>query len=146
MFRGAVSIGDFLYENNVVLGPAVFDAHDWYEVADWCGVIFSPKIQLWLESALETEIRKESSDAIGLFEYSIVRYDVPLAHCDNKKETKEFWVIAWPSHYFSKGIKSPAGPLGNLSNNLYKIPFSKMGEPKFKNTVDFFRWYGKRNL
>lgn len=141
LFRGSVSIGDFLYGDNVVLGPAVFDAHDWYESADWFGIILSPKIQLWLESALETEKRKESHDAIFFFEYGIVQYDVPLTHREKEKE-KKFWVIAWPAHYYDEWIKTPAGPLGNLSKNLYNIPISKMGEPKFKNSIDFFKWYG----
>lgn len=141
LFRGSITIGDFLYGDNVVLGPAVFDAHDWYESADWFGVIFSPKIQLWLESALEIEKRKESHDTISLFEYGIVQYDVPLTHREKEKE-KKFWVIAWPAHYYDEGIKTPAGPLGNLSKNLYKIPISKLGEPKFKNSIDFFKWYG----
>ncbi|MEN6394864.1 MAG: hypothetical protein ABFC78_00060 [Methanoregula sp.] len=144
LFRGSVSIGEFLYENNIVLGPAIFDAHEWYESADWCGVLLTPKIQLWLESALEEEKRKESSDAIGLFEYGIIHYpNVPLSHRKNKKESEEFWVIAWPAHYYYMGKKSPAGPLGDLSKDLYKIPISKLGETKFKNSIGFFKWYGK---
>ena len=36
--RGAITIGEFDYWNNVIIGPGVDECASWYEQADWLGV------------------------------------------------------------------------------------------------------------
>ncbi len=145
LFRGCISVGEYVTEKNTVLGPALFDANDWYESADWFGIIFSPKAQLWVESVLEENSRKskhKESAGLGLQEF-LVPYDVPLSHCSGSKNSKRFLTIGWPEAYDKTGEYEKMDETGreNLLNDLFKIHQSKEGESKFKNSIDFFDWH-----
>jgi hypothetical protein len=157
LFRGCIAVGKYIAEKDTVLGPAIFDAHDWYDVANWFGIIFSPKSQLWLESIFEEE-KSKNAVAESLekeFFKMLVRYDVPLVHVSNIPNPKEFWVIAWPCLYYShikRGERSmpviqekpKETPREILLKQLFNISETKNAEPKFKNSIDFFDRYGKK--
>ena len=145
LLRGCISIGKYIKNENIVLGPAIFDAHDWYESADWFGIIYSPKSRLWIDSEIEKEkLEKKDDSLLGLFELSTVKYKVPLVRNRNEIPTKEFWAIAWPSFYSSQ--KPHLGKFGFLTEELFEMPMSKEGESKFQNSIDFFKWYEKESL
>jgi len=150
LYRGCIAIGDYIFEKNTVLGPAVFDAHDWYESANWFGVILTPKTQLLLESLFEKENRKTKDKSDEELEQQLsrllVRYEVPLSHCASMQNTKEFWSVAWPFWYFNplKEEITEESPREVVLKDLFKISQSKDGEPKFKNSIDFFDWYHEK--
>jgi len=160
LFRGCIAIGDYISEKNTVLGPAIFDAHDWYESANWFGIIFSPKAQLWIEAVFETQHRKKKKTQIddlieGELEKTILLYDVPLSHPFDSQDTKKFLTIGWPFSYYVQveysawslvgqgAEKTEETPREILLQQLFKIKESKEGEPKYKNGIEFFDWYGK---
>lgn len=48
--RGAITIGEFDYWNNVIIGPGVDECASWYEQVDWLGVIFAPSAQFVIDA------------------------------------------------------------------------------------------------
>lgn len=40
--RGAISYGDYTFEDNIMVGAAVDEVASWYETVDWIGVIYTP--------------------------------------------------------------------------------------------------------
>ncbi len=145
LFRGCISVGEYITEKNTVLGPALFDANDWYESADWFGIIFSPKAQIWVESVLEEKKRRskhKQTAGLGLQEF-LVPYDVPLSHHSGSQTSKKFLTIGWPETYNKSAEfeKIDGTPRENLLKDLFKIDQSKEGESKFKNSIDFFDWH-----
>jgi hypothetical protein len=49
MFRGSLSLGDYVDKDSVVLGPAISDAAAWYEELDMMGVVLTPHATLALK-------------------------------------------------------------------------------------------------
>ena len=153
LFRGCISVGDYIFEKNdlgtTVLGPAIFDAHEWYESANWFGVIFSPKSKLWVDSVIEEEKRKPryNSSEISLknLEKELVLYDVPLSHSSTGENTKKFLSIAWPVKYFSSTDKQQDTPRDALLKDLIKIPQPEIAKPKFQHSLDFFDWFSENH-
>lgn len=155
LFRGCIAVGDYIIEKNTVLGPALFDAHDWYESADWFGIIFSPKAQLWAETIMEENKRKSKNNQAagdGLNEF-LVPYDVPLSRGSGLQTSKRFLVVGWPESYDRTGKYQNSGRTAreNFLIDLFRISQTKEGESKFKNSIDFFDWhtqefYGKRRI
>ncbi|MCL5957975.1 MAG: hypothetical protein M1358_01445, partial [Chloroflexi bacterium] len=47
--RGAVSVGNFHQSEALLIGPAVDEAAEWYEKADWIGVSAAPSLGFGLE-------------------------------------------------------------------------------------------------
>lgn len=139
LFRGCITVGNYLYDENSVMGPAIFDAVEWYEAANWFGVIVSPKSQLWIESVL-SKYDKEYGKNEALYP-TLVLHEVPLSHFSNPSTEKKLWTVPWPHMFFLKdfpfGSKSLA-PRENFLNMLYNIPQTRETEPKFKNSIDYF--------
>ena len=48
--RGAITIGEYAYWKNVIVGPGVDECASWYEQADWLGVIFAPSAQFIIDA------------------------------------------------------------------------------------------------
>lgn len=44
--RGAISYGEYIVQDNIMLGYAVDEAASWHESTDWIGVILSPSAQM----------------------------------------------------------------------------------------------------
>lgn len=68
-FRGGISFGDFLEDNNSIMGDALIDAAEYYELPDWIGISLTPSAYkiIHLKKLLNTKIAKNFID-----------YDVPL--------------------------------------------------------------------
>lgn len=50
LFRGVITYGDFYLENNVLVGPAIDEASQWFEKADWMGCHLAPSASLIVET------------------------------------------------------------------------------------------------
>lgn len=62
--RGAFTVGQFNYTNNIMIGPAIDEAASWHEMADWIGIILAPTAQFEYESSKQLE--------------KIIKYTIPL--------------------------------------------------------------------
>ena len=142
-FRGCISIGDYVSakHNKTILGPAIFDANSWYNSADWVGIIFSPKAQLWLSKHLEMNYKKGNDPASSMWKANICEYDVPLTeHAMSRNSNERLYVLGWPSaYYFHSTPDFP--PTQVFFKQLFDMSMPKGTESKFKNTVDFFKKY-----
>ncbi len=62
LLRGAISRGLFYRERPMIIGPAVDDAAEWYEAAEWMGIMLTPQTSFFVDKLLLTnqvsEIRK----------------------------------------------------------------------------------------
>jgi hypothetical protein len=142
-FRGCISVGEFLWEDNdaKILGPAIADANNWYTSADWFGVIFSPKATFWVSTLLnESSPQDLLTKMLSTF---LCSYNVPLKESNNsQKWEEELFVVGWPVifYYFSPPEISPQQIFYRA---LFELPMPKGTESKFKNSENFFIWYGK---
>lgn len=53
-FRGAISYGQYYFNDkqNIIMGPALDEASEWYETVDWIGIILSPSAEYAVEMYL----------------------------------------------------------------------------------------------
>jgi hypothetical protein len=132
LFRGSISVGEYITEKNTVVGPAVADAAAWYEDADWFGVTLTPSLEFHLISLIESEYGKEKVD----FEKWFVEYPIP-----RKMGNKRQWCVSWPYKIWES--QKPPSPKSTLSTMLWDFPKPKGTETKYQNSFQFFLWYGK---
>jgi hypothetical protein len=142
LFRGCITVGDYLYEENTVLGPAIFDAARWYEAADWLGVIISPESQPWFDSIFENDTEKKIMHRF--LENFLVRYKVPLSHPDTHQTTQELWSVGWPTTVYRRSQENKKSPLIYIRHLLSEFQKSKKGKSKIKNSLDFFDWHYRK--
>ncbi|MDR1019791.1 MAG: hypothetical protein LBL73_03450 [Synergistaceae bacterium] len=57
--RGALSYGEYMVKNNIMLGYAVDEAASWHEVTNWIGVVLTPSAQM--------KIKNEKLQAITMY-------------------------------------------------------------------------------
>jgi len=53
LFRGAVSLGRYLEKQDILLGPAVTDAANWYDRSDMIGVMLTPATSHYLNAVCD---------------------------------------------------------------------------------------------
>lgn len=134
LLRGAISIGEYVTKENTVIGPALADAAQWYNDADWFGIILTPT----LEFHLLTCIYSDNKNRIHYFEQWFVNYNIPW-----KGESKrKMWCIAWPYKLLLND--SIENSLCILSTMLWDFPKPKGTENKYYHSYKFFKWYFKK--
>jgi hypothetical protein len=157
-YRGAISVGNFLWEdfNKCILGPAIADANKWYDATDWLGIIFSPEAHFWLSSLIEkNKNNQEAALLMTCFNNFICEYKVPFKpplkeSLNSYNNSGNFFVVAWPSNFYFCHIKNENSE--KLSDRwlfdklLSDIPKPKGTELKYKNSENFFNWYGTEIL
>lgn len=130
LFRGAISIGEFYeyVEKNILIGPAIDDAAEWHQMANWSGILFTPtaknKINL---NAIQN--KKE----IPLM-YT-VPHEVPLQN--GKLDT---YVINWAYGYKNNHLKEKRSLeyIKSLFYSAYEnVNIDKTIEVKYSNTEKF---------
>ena len=77
--RGAFTLGDFNYNNNIMIGPAIDEAASWHEAVDWIGIILAPTAQF------EYDLTKKPS--VNICEYK----SIPLKNI----KTKIKYCVKW---------------------------------------------------
>jgi len=131
LFRGSISLGKYLEEGNIVLGPAVFDAAAWYDKLEMIGIIATPRTTVSLKSVFLHEFNGNSSGAWGdgIFD----KY--PL----KTKDQIELYALNWPSYldFDSELTKKSTEVLFYQLIRTFPMPFGT--ESKFQNTELFFQ-------
>jgi hypothetical protein len=158
-FRGAISQGEYIVnmssQNVTILGPAVDDASDFFEKADWIGVIQTPDCERKYLSYLNTTAERESvrlgrvislNDVIQHYRFLFWRYPVPLSvkkteffssQKDSFSLKKDFFVSSWPVMACKKE------PEVSISNILLEKSISEkpQHQTKYYNSYQFLEWY-----
>lgn len=152
LFRGSISVGKFIVYDHIILGDAVFDANDWYNTADWFGILFTPKSQQFIDSVLTSEKLKNDESLQRVLRYFNTSltcpYKVPLNHRKNNNNDSTFYTILWPLTlvfyhilYRSEVSKPGFTLFAVLLGRLDKAPISSESISKFGNSIDYFKWY-----
>jgi hypothetical protein len=153
-FRGAISQGEYVVnisnQNVTIIGPAVDDAADFFEIADWVGVIQTPNFQKKYSSYLETIAKKDSfrlglsikvDDVIEKYKFLFVKYPVPLSVKKvNKSDSpirKVFFVSSWP--VMACKIESEISIFNILRKKAISEPLDY--QSKYSNSYWFLEWY-----
>ena len=142
LWRGAVSFGEYVQENGTVLGPAVNDAANWCEKADWIGIIATPSCGmrlLALEEFYKESVEGKNSPWPSKLGRVYTKYEVPM----KGGVIEALWVICWPYKYFAQTTGADwklEGKLAFLRDiGRFMIPLGT--ENKYKNTIEFFEWF-----
>jgi hypothetical protein len=93
LFRGALAIGEYLESEDAVLGPAILDAAQWYDMPDMLGVIATPSAMFFVQSLLADKAAIESWPA-GAAEGMGVSYTVPLKNGRNVLTNVADWTFS----------------------------------------------------
>jgi hypothetical protein len=158
-FRGAISQGEYIVnmsnQNVTIIGPAVDDASDFFEIADWVGVIQTPDCEKKYTSYLTTIAEKESKrtgvaknleDVIYDYRFLFVRYPVPLSiknldffslKQDSLSLTKKHFTSAWP--VMACKIESKISILNILLSHL--ILEKPEHQSKYYHSYLFLEWF-----
>jgi hypothetical protein len=91
LYRGAVAIGNYIERANVVLGPAVADAANWYERPDCVVVCLTPTASNHVKYFVQDPNDLTKIDEVPLGG-SLVWYELPVSGGD----TFETYVVNWP--------------------------------------------------
>ncbi len=126
--RGCVAEGGYCTgTESLVLGEAVDEAIEWYERAQWIGIMATP-------SAVSVLNKMEKMDAVGLdamHEY-YARYDIP-----SKTGADSAWAVNWPRQCEATGEGGGAeGMMQIVKDGLRRSP-DERAERKWLNTGKF---------
>jgi hypothetical protein len=140
-FRGAISYGHYIQKGSTFIGPAIDDVAEWYNVADWIGVISTPKTSYRIDgfAALKLVLREIGNKDIPCF----IKYQVPA-----KAEPLYFSLnsLNWPAYFETRLAGVPDGVCGTLKTMrdffADQAPFNAAVFQKFENTLRFVEvWY-----
>ncbi len=136
--RGAMSAGWFVLNEKRILGPAITDARDWYEEADWIGVVATPTLGMKL-CLYEEKYRQANDDRCSIFPY-FTRHEVPL----KGGRKKPMWALSWPRAYIEKHKDRKLLPRLHFLSDMAEFQIPRSASSKYKNTVDFFDAYSRQ--
>lgn len=125
LFRGSLSLGDYIEHENAVLGPAVFDTAEWYDKLDMIGIITTPKTTIALKKILPKNLR-------------YYRNEVVLDSYPTKTGTPtKTFALNWPA-YLNLGKNRMETPEQRFYKYFNKFPKPVGTRSKFDNTEQFF--------
>jgi hypothetical protein len=130
LFRGSFSLGEYLEDGNIVLGPAVFDAAAWYDKLEMIGIIATPRTTMSLKSIfLQRDTTAISSWISGVFD------EYPLKGGGQI----ELYAINWPAALEGDDRdpkrETEKSRFYRLMRN-FSVPLG--AESKLQNTEQFF--------
>lgn len=136
MFRGALTVGQYIERDEVVLGPAVVDAANWYEELECAGIMITPSGAYQVRHYYESEFPGMLEASCGT--NHLIKYNIPT-----KNGLIDGFMLSWPESikfyntekdenlmaWFYRVIKGFSIPLGT--------------EQKYKNTENFIDHFVK---
>lgn len=124
-FRGCLSAGRFYRSENMIIGPAVDEAAEYYRLPEWSGISTCPNASKILTDAEEMKA--------SLYDF-FIQYDLPLKNMIEKNG----WALNWPKSQTKDQAENE-----NLRQILYNESMMVNGISayfKIKNTLDFYHW------
>jgi len=143
--RGAVTFGTYYRSGNIYVGPAIDDVAEWYNKANWMGVILTPSATMSLEAGY-CDINFETlQKTLNKF---WIKYPIPLKKFLNKKNNITLYALNWPNHliFVKKGLEKSSPKIKNKSSfSIILQILSEQGNvgpsicDKYDNTICFVR-------
>jgi hypothetical protein len=115
-FRGVMVLNAFSRSPRMLIGPAVDEAAQFHEKADWIGISISPTTQSILQSTSPETPSK-----------LLVKFPIPQKQGSNLE-----WAVNWPIQDKSRGCWR----ILNEKASMYRNDPLKF--IKYKNTIDFY--------
>jgi hypothetical protein len=149
--RGAISVGEYLYEespgNVTIIGPAVADAYKYHNIAVWVGVIQTPAFRSEYLALLKSVAEREGKTIDEVIEYHRFLYvpiNIPL-HSDEKgNETlskEKFFAVSWPQLTYQIQTNGGDRIIEILTDETHRQGNNKY-KSYFENSLKFAEWYG----
>jgi hypothetical protein len=135
LFRGAFAIGDYIESENAVLGPAVIDAAQWFEMPDMFSVIATPNAMFAIERVLALET-SDDEWPVGARESMGVAYDVPLKSGKVVRTNAVDWTFSAKVRSKNAWHSIETWFFTALKDNLV----SPDVEAKYRNSLEFLRF------
>ena len=143
--RGTISYGNYIFdishENVTVIGPAVTDAYNCHDHADWIGLIQTPSCQEGYISLLKIIAEKDNqplATVIDFYHFLFILYQVPLREKNIfNVSSLEFFSVVWPQMAIRIEEKKSISKI-LLNKCLSEDPRYKS---KYCNTYAFLKWY-----
>ncbi|WKT57180.1 hypothetical protein QVH35_06985 [Candidatus Nitrosotenuis chungbukensis] len=130
-FRGCISIGDFFPDPNIVIGKAIDDAAQYYQMPEWIGVSITPGSHKSISSI------NSILDEQKLF----VEYDIPLKNTIEKHGL----ALNWPNDFanmdekLENSTEEPSQTLIELVENNIENSDDITVSFKWHNTLNFIK-------
>jgi hypothetical protein len=124
-FRGVLSMGYFsqsVSSARMLIGPAVDEAANLYEAADWIGISLSPSTRWILENSVDDTGTRSN--------LAIIDYNIP-----KKTGTKLTWAVNWTE--FDRSRRYWNILVGKAISYAQTKEYHKY--IKYQNTLDFYR-------
>ncbi len=124
-FRGCLSAGRFYRSENMIIGPAVDEAAEYYRLPEWSGISTCPSGSKILTDAEEMKA--------SLYDF-FIQSDIPLKNMIEKNG----WALNWPKSHSEDQTENQ-----KLRQILYDESRMANGISayfKIKNTLDFYHW------
>lgn len=86
LFRGAFAIGEYIETEDIVLGPAIIDAANWFEKIDLIGISATPQTKYQIESRIYNSHFNTKSGSI------LLQYNIPIKN----NNTVSSLIFNWP--------------------------------------------------
>ncbi|MGI0047332.1 MAG: hypothetical protein ACREBB_09130 [Nitrosotalea sp.] len=125
--RGAISMGKFRQTESMIIGPAADEAVEWYESADWMGVMLTPTSSFTMDKLIH-----EKYESIYFKKYNIPFKD---------GQRRELWALNWPAyiHTIMKDfILDKRDPKSAILESFSYSPSDPSTFSKYANTMTFF--------
>lgn len=132
LFRGSLSLGEYVDKDAVVLGPAVSDAAIWYEELDMVGVMVTPHAALALK---HLHVRKWAVPTMWVWQGEAVLEKACFK--DAKKPPLDIFLLNWV-YCIAAGDEKPVDELSWFYKTMRAFPIPAGAETKFANTEAFF--------
>ena len=131
--RGCISIGEFYQKKNLIIGKAINEAAEYYELPQWIGISATPSANLQLE--------KMENSKSGTVSNVYQRFDIPL----KKSIELNAWAVDWIKtsyDYIDKLQKSQTtGAFSDIPQIIYektKRSPNLSAALKWRNTAKFY--------
>jgi len=127
-FRGALSFGKFIFlpKENIVMGPALNEAAEWYEATDWIGIILTPSAECKLRL-----IKNELFEPTALYD-DFVEYNVPIK--SGFPDISKFSIM-WIGRHEYRSADNDV--LGRVLRTFASISHSPKYSSKYINTLRY---------
>lgn len=130
--RGAISLGEFYMVDDMMIGPAIDESAQYYELPEWVGISATPSIRELLNNLPSDKLDTRTN---------FVNVNIPL----KIGQEKNGWAINWPAYLASGALDEETDKITDkVYHQLKKIIGRQLlGSDmttvlKWRNTDDFF--------